>query len=66
MRHPSYRIPQIFLTLAIEGLQELALRLEIEASALAMVNSREGTLRASELLEQAEAVRQAANFYLNL
>lgn len=59
-------IPQHHLTAACEGLQELALRLEIEAAALAQVNTGEGTLRASELLEQAEAVRASADFFLNL
>lgn len=60
------QINQDTITAAGEGLQELALRLEIEAAALAMVNTREGTLRASELLEQAEAVRESADFFLNL
>lgn len=66
MKHPSYEIPQHHLTAAGEGLQELALRLEIEAAALAVVNTREGTLRAAELLEQAEAVRESADFFLHL
>lgn len=62
----KYAIPQRHLTAAIEGLQELSLRLEIEAAALAMVDTREGALRAAELLEQAEAIRRAAGFYLHL
>lgn len=66
MEPVKYPIPQHHLTAAIEGLQELALRLEIEAAALAMVDTREGALRAAELLEQAETVRQSADFYLHL
>lgn len=63
---PSYRIPQRHLTAAIEGLRELATRLELEAAAFAMVHTREGTLRAAELLEQVEAVRESGDFFLNL
>lgn len=59
-------INQDTITAAGEGLQELALRLEIEAAALATINTREGTLRASELLEQAEAVRKSADFFRSL
>lgn len=66
MKHPSYEIPQHHLTAAGEGLQELVLRLEIEASAFATVNTREGSLRAAELLERAEAVRESADFFLSL
>lgn len=66
MKHPSYEIPQHHLTTAGEGLAELALRLEIEAAAFATVNTREGSLRASELLEQAETVRESADFFLHL
>lgn len=66
MKTPTYQIPQRHLTAAIEGLQELALRLEIEAAAVAQVHTREGTLRAAELLERAEAVRESADFFLQL
>lgn len=66
MKDPIYQIPQHHLTTAIEGLQELALRLELEAAALARVNTREGTLRAAELLKRAEAVRESADFFLHL
>lgn len=59
-------VDQNIITAVGEGLQELALRLEIEAAALAMVNTREGTLRASELLERAETVQESANFFLHL
>lgn len=59
-------VDQNTITTAGEGLLELALRLEIEAAALATINTREGTLRAAELLEQAETVRESADFFLNL
>lgn len=68
MKSPDnkYRIPQRHLTVAAEGLQELARRLEYDAAALATVEIREGKLRAAELLEQAEAVRESADFFLGL
>ena len=62
----KYAIPQRHLTAAIEGLQELALRLEIEAAALATVNTGAGQQKAAELLGKAEAVRESADFYLGL
>lgn len=62
MQDPTYRISQRHLDAAIEGLQELALRLEIEAAALAQVN----TQKAAELLKRAGAVRESADFYLHL
>ena len=63
---PRYAIPQRHLTMAGEGLQELARRLEADAVALATVHTRETVLRAAELEEQAEAVRESADFFLNL
>lgn len=62
----AYPIPQHHLTAAIEGLQDLVRRMEADAAAFAMIATREGTLRAAELLEQAEIVRQSADFFLHL
>ena len=62
----KFTIPQETLTQTIESLRELALRLEIDASAFALIHSRESALLAEERLEQAETVRQLFEFYLHL
>lgn len=62
----AYPIPQPHLTAAVEGLQDLVRRMEADAAAFAMIATREGALRAAELLEQAEIVRQSADFFLHL
>lgn len=62
----AYPIPQHHLTAAIEGLQDLVRRMEADAAAFAMIATREGALRAAELMEQAEIVRQSADFFLHL
>lgn len=62
----KFAIPQETLTQTIESLRELALRLEIDASAFALIQSRESALLAEERLEQAETVRQLFEFYLHL
>ena len=66
MEDPKFAIPQWALDIAIEGLRELALRQEIEAAALAQVNTREAALLADERLEQAAATRKGFEFFLNL
>ena len=66
MEPVKYPIPQHHLTMAGEGLQELARRLEADAVAFATVATREGALLAAERLRQTEAVLESANFYLGL
>lgn len=62
----KFAIPPETLTQTIEALRELQLRLEIDASALALIQSRESSLLAEERLEQAETVRQLFEFYVHL
>lgn len=62
----KYTIPQRHLTMATEGLLELVRRLEYDAAAYATVESRECKLRSAELMEQAAAVRESADFFLGL
>jgi len=66
MEDIKFAIPQETLTQTIEAIRELTLRLEIDASALALLQSRESAILAEERLEQAETVRQLFEFYLNL
>lgn len=60
---PSYQIPEWALSAAIEGLFELSLRLEIEASVYQQMNTHQGRLIADDRLERAELYRAAATFY---
>lgn len=66
LQNPSYRIPQWALDAACNGLDELALRLEIEASIYQQMNTHEGRLLADERVEQAETYRNAAAFFQRL
>ena len=66
MENPQYRIPQWALDAAIEGLQELALRLEIEAAALAQLNTRVSAMLADERLEQAATAEKGYEFFSHL
>lgn len=63
LEDPQYRIPQWALDAAIEGLDELALRLEIEAAAFTQHNTRDSILLADDRLQAAELYRAAASFY---
>ena len=66
MSNVKFAIPQWALDTAIEGLRELALRLEIEAASLSQVNSRDAILMADERLEQAVEVYRASELLANL
>ena len=61
-----YDIPDDMINLTIKSLDKLAILLEAEAAALASVHTREGVLRAAELLEEAEDARKASDFFLHL
>ena len=61
-----YDIPDDMIDLTIKSLDKLAILLEAEAAALAAVHTREGVLRAAELLEEAEDARKASDFFLHL
>lgn len=61
-----YDIPDDVLDLTVRSLDKLAVLLEAEAAAFAVVHTREGALRASELLEEADGVRKASDLFLHL
>ena len=62
----KYPIPQRHLTIPIESLRELALRLELEASAFSQLPYRDAGALARDRLELAKAVRDAYNYFLSL
>lgn len=66
MQDPQYRIPQWALDVAIEGLQELARRLEDDAAAFAKSDTPEARAMAQERLEQAQEARKGHEFFLHL
>lgn len=66
MQHNKYAIPDEILTDTIEALREYRLRLEIEAAALAILESQEAEHLSQERLENAEEARKLFEFYLNL
>ena len=66
LEDPQYRIPQWALDAAIEGLDELALRLEVEAAAFAQHNVHDSVLLADDRLQAAELYRAAAMFFATL
>ena len=66
MEIAKYPIHQRHLTTAIESLRELALRLELEASAFAQLPYRDAGALARDRLELAKAVRDAYNYFLSL
>ena len=66
MENVKFEIPQWALTAAIEGLQELARRLEDDAAALAKVDTSEGRMLTQERLEQAWEYRKAHEFFIHL
>lgn len=61
-----YDIPDDTLEFTIKSLDKLAVLLEAEAAAFAVVHTREGDLRSAELLEEAEDVRKASDLLLHL
>ena len=66
MEIAKYPIPQRHLTTAIESLRELALRLELEASAFAQLPYRDAGDLARDRLELAKTVRDACDYFLSL
>lgn len=66
LEDPEYRIPEWAMSAAIEGLFELSLRLEIEASVYQQMNTHQGCLIADDRLEQAELYQAAAMFFATL
>lgn len=63
---PRYDIPDDVIDTTVKALDKLAILLEAEAAALASVHTREGALRAAELLEEAEDIRKASDFFARL
>ena len=66
MENAKFEIPQWALSTAIEGLKELASRLEDDAAAFAKVDTPEGRRMTQECLEKAWEYRQAHEFFLKL
>lgn len=63
---PQYAIPQHYLTIAIESLKELSLRLEIEAANLSKIDTPEARMAARACMERAWDARKAHEFFLKL
>lgn len=66
MENVKFALPQWAIDIAIEGLQELALRLEDDAAAFARLDTSEGRALAAERLAQARIARKGSAFYLDL
>lgn len=66
MEPVKYPIPQQYLTTAVEGLRELALRLEGEADYFARRRTQRSLTQAEALLEQARQIREAYEYFLHL
>ena len=66
MENVKFEIPQWALDSAIEGLQDLARRLEDDAAAFAKLDTPEGCIKAQERLEKAREYQKANEFYLHL
>lgn len=66
MADKKYPLPDYLKELTWKALDELALRVEVEADSFVRLNTRESMLRAEELLEYAAAVRKAAECYRSL
>ncbi len=66
MNNVKFEIPQWALTTAIEGLQELARRLESDAAAYASLDTPEARALAEERLEQARETWRGHEFYIHL
>lgn len=62
----KYPLPAEFITATIEALRVLYLRLEVEAAALAGLNSPEAEKLAQERLKDAETAEELCDFYLSL
>lgn len=66
MNNVKFEIPQWALTTAIEGLRELARRLESDAAAYASLDTPEARALAEERLEQARETWRGHEFYIHL
>lgn len=66
MNSPKYEIPQQHLTVAIEGLQYLAQRLESDAINLTHLDRQAAKQMAETRLKQAKVIRESADFFLHL
>lgn len=66
METRKYPLPDDIKELTQAALEELALRVEIEADSFVRLNTHESVLRAEELMEYAAALRRASDYYLNL
>lgn len=62
----KFEVPQAMLTIAIEGLKELSLRLEIEAANLSRIDTPEARIAARSCMERAYDAKQAHEFFLGL
>ena len=66
MENVKFALPQWAIDAAVEGLKDLAQRLEIEAAALARKNTPDSSSLAAERLEQAREARKGLEFYIHL
>lgn len=66
LQDPAYRIPQWALDIAVEGLQELARRLEADAASFAKLDTPNGRDMAQERLIQARDAWKGHEFFLGL
>ena len=65
-QNKRYDIPDDVLDLTIRSLDKLAVLLEAEAAAFAVVHTEEGAQRAAELVKEAKRVREASDTLLHL
>ena len=66
MENVKFAIPQWALNIAIEGLQELARRLEADAADYAKLDTPEARVLAQERIEQAQKARKGHEFFIHL
>ena len=66
MENPKYAIPQWALDVAIEGLQELARRLESDAAAFAKMDTPDSRTLSETRLTQAKFARKGHEFFIHL
>lgn len=66
MENVKFAIPQWAIDAAVEGLKDLAQRLETEAAALAQMNTPDSRVLATERLEQARTARKGHEFFIHL
>lgn len=63
---PNINLPQWAINIAVEGLQDLARRLEADAAALANLNSPEARELAAQRLEEAKEAWKGHEFFIQL